>query len=47
MTKNRTNSLTRPQDLPNWSDLSEEEKIDAVAAWVLATYKIAFEELAK
>ena len=42
-----TISLKRPQDMPNWSDLSEEEKIDAVAAWVLATYKIAFEELAK
>ena len=42
-----TITLKRPQDMPNWSDLSEEEKIDAVAAWVLATSKIAFEELAK
>lgn len=38
---------TRPQDKPEWQNLSEEEKIDAVAEWVLEKYKSAFEELAK
>lgn len=39
--------VTRPQDLPIWEQLSDEEKVDAVAKWVLNKYREAFKELAK
>lgn len=45
--KNSDETMTRPQDLPLWKQLSDEEKVDAVAKWVLIKYREAFEELAK
>ena len=39
--------IMRPQDLPLWEQLSDEEKMDTVAKWVLNKYRAAFEELAK
>lgn len=45
--KNSDGTMMRPQDLPLWKQLSDEEKVDAIAKWVLNQYREAFEELAK
>ena len=37
----------RPQEVPTWDSLSDDEKIDAVAAWIMEQHRAAFEELAK
>ena len=44
---NSDGTMMRPQGLPHWERLSNEEKVVAIAKWVLNKYREAFEELAK